>query len=386
MSRSKRPAWEDSTGVGSRDSSPEAADAFHVDRGPASKRQVTIDPRSNVRTDGDEEAAHVQLVADHYSARENQTRTQREHSPIIHLKKLNNWVKSVLLRMYTKPKDYVLDLACGKGGDLAKWEKADIAFYAGVDVASGSVEDARKRYNGEAETSKHRRKNKPMNFPARFLCADCFGVSIEDSLQDLAPFDIISCQFALHYCFETKERARQALRNISALLRPGGVFIGTLPDANTIVQKLRASDELMFGNEVYSIRFDSRHESKLFPSSRPYGIKYDFHLQDAVDCPEWLVPFPSLQSLAEEFGLELDMKANFHTFIHKHSADPNSAELMGKIVGANWYQEIREDEWDAAYLYMTFAFKKKGPDRSIKNRTKTEPSLVSPDDIVYIGS
>lgn len=31
-------------------------------------------------------------VADHYSARTNQTLEEREASPIIHLKKLNNWV------------------------------------------------------------------------------------------------------------------------------------------------------------------------------------------------------------------------------------------------------------------------------------------------------
>lgn len=31
-------------------------------------------------------------VADHYSARSNQTLEEREASPIIHLKKLNNWV------------------------------------------------------------------------------------------------------------------------------------------------------------------------------------------------------------------------------------------------------------------------------------------------------
>lgn len=31
-------------------------------------------------------------VAEHYSARTNQTLEEREASPIIHLKKLNNWV------------------------------------------------------------------------------------------------------------------------------------------------------------------------------------------------------------------------------------------------------------------------------------------------------
>lgn len=44
----------------------------------------------------------------------------------------------------------------------------------------------------------------------------------------------------MHYSWSTEARARQALANVSALLRPGGIFIGTMPDANVIVRKLRA--------------------------------------------------------------------------------------------------------------------------------------------------
>jgi len=46
-------------------------------------------------------------------------------------------------------------------------------------------------------------------------------------------------QFALHYSWSTEARARRALANISTLLRPGGTFIGTMPDANVIIKKLR---------------------------------------------------------------------------------------------------------------------------------------------------
>ncbi|KAK7860364.1 mrna cap guanine-n7 methyltransferase 1 [Quercus suber] len=53
-------------------------------------------------------------VAEHYSARTNQTLEEREASPIIHLKKLNNWIKSVLIQLYARRGDAVLDLACGK--------------------------------------------------------------------------------------------------------------------------------------------------------------------------------------------------------------------------------------------------------------------------------
>lgn len=46
-------------------------------------------------------------------------------SKILHLKNFNNWVKATLVSHYApKPCERVLDLACGKLGDLHKWRLA----------------------------------------------------------------------------------------------------------------------------------------------------------------------------------------------------------------------------------------------------------------------
>ncbi|KAM0885459.1 hypothetical protein ACQ4PT_030335 [Festuca glaucescens] len=90
---------------------------------------------------------------------------------------------------------------------------------------------------------------------------------LDEYLSEDAPFDICSCQFAMHYSWSTEARARQALANISALLRPGGTFIGTMPDANVIIKRLRETEAMEFGNSVYCITFGEEYAKKKFPAS-----------------------------------------------------------------------------------------------------------------------
>ncbi|CAN4106100.1 unnamed protein product [Withania somnifera] len=293
-------------------------------------------------------------VADHYSARTNQTLEEREASPIIHLKKLNNWIKSVLIQLYTKRGDAVLDLACGKGGDLIKWDKAKIGYYVGIDIANGSVR-------------------------------------LDRVLADDAPFDVCSCQFAMHYSWSTEARARRALANVSALLRPGGIFIGTMPDANVIVKKYREAEGLAFGNSVYWICFDEEFSEKKFKSSNPFGIKYKFHLEDAVDCPEWIVPFHIFKAMAEEYDFELVFVKNNHEFVDEYMKKPEFVELMrrlGALGDGNEDQStLSPDEWEVAYLYLTFVLRKRGqPDRTRRNPTRDKGKMqLTKDDIENVN-
>ncbi|KAK9938329.1 hypothetical protein M0R45_015076 [Rubus argutus] len=302
-------------------------------------------------------------VADHYSARTNQTLEEREASPIIHLKKLNNWIKSVLIQLYARRGDAVLDLACGKGGDLIKWDKAKIGYYVGIDIAEGSIEDCRTRYNGDAD---HHQRRKKFTFPARLICGDCYEVRLDKVLADDAPFDICSCQFALHYSWSTEAHA------------------------NVIIKKLREAEGLFFGNSVYWIRFDEEFSEKKFRSSSPFGIKYKFHLEDAVDCPEWIVPFHVFKSLVEEYDMELVFVKNSHEFVHEYMKKPDYVELMrrlGALGDGNQDQStLSQDEWEVAYLYLSFVLRKRGqPERTQASVRRDKGKMhISKEDILNV--
>ena len=172
-------------------------------------------------------------------------------SPIANLKRLHGWITWQLIRLFTKGGEEVLDLACGKGGDLRKWDKARAGLYVGVDMVPGLLDAAHHRYVLLG-----------CKFSARFVCGDAYsGSLLKDMAEDITTttttattttgdsktkktallFDVVSCQFALHYAWSSEERARAAMQNVAASLKPGGFFIGTIPDADAIVEKLRAS-------------------------------------------------------------------------------------------------------------------------------------------------
>lgn len=293
------------------------------------------------------------FVATHYNARKDEGRQGRKQSRIYHLRQFNNWLKSVLIKLHMRPGYSVLDLCCGKGGDLQKWAAVGCTTYFACDVAAVSVKVARERYNGLREA--------PFR-PVLYVC-DCFGVPLADVLPSDALFDVVSCQFAIHYAFESEDRVRMLLRNVTDRLRDGGFFIGTTVDANVLVRKLRAVDASEISSGIYNVRLDERFATKRFKKGTPYGIRYFFTLdQNVEDCPEYLVHFPSFEKLALEYDLELMMLCNFHDFFKNFVCDehPQFRDLFFNMNVVNENGTMSAEEWDAIYLYTAFAFRKRG--------------------------
>ncbi|KDQ59538.1 hypothetical protein JAAARDRAFT_33115 [Jaapia argillacea MUCL 33604] len=337
----------------------------------------------------------VALIAGHYNARPDVGPKQRLQSPIIGLKAFNNWIKSVLITKFAHQAlvaspfnvageekggrgggrrgpgtgGNVLDMGCGKGGDLVKWSKAKVGEYFGLDIAAISVDQARARHSTMHPNSR---------FRAQFHALDCYTHPISSVLPLLAsayppsrssvsgpamPFDVVSLQFCMHYAFESEKKARCMLDNVSRYLRPGGVFIGTVPNAELLLQRLSQiptnASEFSFGNSVYSIRFEDRRPK----AERPvFGDRYWFFLRDAVEnVPEYVVQWDNFISLAAEYSLYPKYKAEFHQVFSENQHDPEFGPLMVrmKVVDAKGESQMDEDQWEAANIYIAFALEKR---------------------------
>ncbi|KAL9939593.1 hypothetical protein V8E36_001410 [Tilletia maclaganii] len=301
-------------------------------------------------------------VSEHYNSRQEVGVVARRDSKIFPLKTFNNWAKNVLIQRFSHDNCRVLDLGCGKGGDLNKWSRANAGTVIMIDIAGVSVGQAETRYKQQ----KHR-------YGAEFYTFDCFSRPLSDVVPNatLRPkFDNITLQFCMHYGWETEAKARQLLDNVARHLRPGGYFIGTIPDADNLLHRLSQlpGDELEFGNAFYKVTFEQKE------SRPPFGNRYWFFLEDAVDdVPEFVVNWKGFERMAEEAGLRLVYRRTFAQMYYDAAAaergsDSSRADQMARedmvrmripLPRHEGDVPMQKEMWEACCLYLGFAFQRR---------------------------
>lgn len=391
------------------------------------------DANDKKRKRGEDSEFHANsgaAAADAFYSGLNRTLDTRAASRIFHMRSFNGWIKATQIQELN-PKTKlpgsnklggpirVLDLACGKGGDLGKWilHPRTIGNYVGIDVARGSLRDAALRVRSM------RQKLKLCTFTVADLGADVPGrlkspkrtqmqKLLSWSLQDEADnetdtpefkmvrgggvsqqdkFDVVSVQFAIHYMMQTRSRARRFFNTVSELLEIGGELIATTIDARVVMDHLlslgldlhfdenRKTEKpgavIRVGGGACQIKFTPEIIEKIFTANsneeNMFGLEYSFTLVegsdhaagvgDAVNLPEWLTPIPMLESLANEAGLELVYAQNFHEFYATRADPSNNAASHSSLYNMrvlNRNGSISPDEWEISRLYAAIKFRK----------------------------
>ena len=129
-------------------------------------------------------------------------------------KHYNNWLYIVrrfifLHRVKSTCQDFsnanVLDVGCGTGFYVDRWEELGVKNIVGIDIASVAIENLRQKYSGH-----------------KFYKID-IGSNDIGSLGN-NKFDAISAFDVLFHIVDDA-RYKQAINNIYSLLKPGGLFI-----------------------------------------------------------------------------------------------------------------------------------------------------------------
>lgn len=286
----------------------------------------------------------------------------------------HNKVKEGLYLSNIKPGDTLLELAVGRGGDLHKWRKTKPSKVVGIDIFVANLESPRQgmcvRYLNEIA------KAPPGTLPpALFIVADMTQrIADQDNRyikiltkQEPAPtpylekfvglteFDVISCQFAIHYACESEDTFRTFVGNLTA--HGKGIFFGTCMDGQAVYA-------LLLGKNAHTLRARSQVYGEITKQyadgegwTEEFGKAIDVKLE-SFERPvrEYLVPFGKVTEILRENGYEL----------------VNSTMFADHYAGQNEYTFSTEHQ-AFSFLHRSFVFRKTGEPPAKEEVKEPEP-------------
>lgn len=195
------------------------------------------------------------------------------------MRNYHNWIKSILMYTYLGSQYHnkmrILDIGCGRGGDLMKFYHAKIESGVCIDIdyetLHNAFDGAISRYNGL-------RKKYPAYPKLTFACVDFtvplniesqMGIVQDKTMENrkiidtifpktgMKQFDRLNIQFVFHYFLENEKSWDNVCDNINKCLREDGYMILTTFDAQRVIEVLGK------GNN-YTTYYTTNGDKKIF--------------------------------------------------------------------------------------------------------------------------
>ena len=272
----------------------------------------------------------------------------------------HNRIKDELYKSNIKKEDTLLELAVGRAGDLNKWKRVRPSKVVGVDISLANITSPTQ---GSAVRYLSDKKKNPHDYlpPCLFVQGDMsvYPLFEQDDkymailtgkesgstkylsqFEGLSSFDVISCQFALHYACESEETLRSFAKNLQKYGKD--VFFGTCSDGQSIYSLLVGKKAHLFGTDKqvageYMKEYDDRETW-----TEEFGMPVKVFLE-SFDKPavEYLVPFQKVTEILEEHGWELA-----------------ESKLFGELYSNQTGITLTREQQEFSFLNRTFVFKR----------------------------
>ena len=265
-----------------------------------------------------------------------------------YINEFHNYIKKSLIAQASNKGDVLMDMSCGKLGDLHHWLNANLSMCVGMDLNRDNLENID---NGACVRvlNKMATDTDPLLENILVIWGDSSKdmVSAEagkdtlnkyylDVLYGKVPveklennklrrfhnlgntssdsgsggFDLVSCQFSVHYFFGNEMDLNAFLKNVSDNLKKGGKFIGTCFNGGRIYDALETSydgtlQEFINGKPVWKII--RKYDRGIFSAdSRSLGMGIDVYFESiGTTTLEYLVNMDYLKIKCQEFGMKL---------------------------------------------------------------------------------
>jgi hypothetical protein len=336
----------------------------------------------------------VEMTAQYYVNTDN-----REDRLILPMQNFHNFVKDNLILKFGggKIKKSLVDVACGVGGDIKKYAKNKrfnlvLGFDISFDGIFGNDDSAWVRYlrdrskewppmlflpqdMGRPLGEFSENENKPItNVEKDFQMISKYinnKIDYDDLVKHLRvpeddqriknklqpfkqvlnkdnKFDVVSCQFALHYFFKNEDTLKTFCENVDALLKKEGHFIGTCFNGEQVNESFGQNKKVLEGNILGNVVW---RINKQYEDYTSVGSAIDVYVESIGQSRrEYLVDIKFLAKILKEYGIELIEQYSFaDSFDQKFGNDTKIKMVDGQKDALKRYSEMNQ----------CFIFKKK---------------------------
>lgn len=318
------------------------------------------------------------------------------------LREFHNWIKSIIIYTYCSPTKFekngkivrqsILDIGCGRGGDILKIYHARVGEYVGFDVdyegIYSSTDGAVSRYNlykkkfpdfgkvtylhadGRTKLNTEDQSNSLLN-----ISNDNKNL-IEKTFHKDRKFDIITSQFTIHFLFNNKSSIDNLIFNIKTFLKKDGYILLTLFDidrVNTLFNDNNDKYTSYYTNEdgertiLYQINKKYTKESSEI--GNPIDVYMSWINQEGTFVEEYLVPKKLMIDTMKKAGCELvdtDLFSNIYhlnkqyfTNVIQHEENPKNKKFYEKVAG--FYGDLKGPDKESkkySFLSRYYIFRK----------------------------
>ena len=312
--------------------------------------------------------------------------------------------------------DTVFEIACGRGGDMMKLKTIEPSKVVGLDYSLSNITSP---MQGAAVRYLQEKKNGPIP-PFLFIVGDMTVFPMleqEDKympilngtekattpyleqFENLNLFDVVSCQFALHYACQSEQIFRDFAKNIEKYC--GDRFFGTCFDGKAVYSLLLGKQTVYFGTKKQIAGQMTKQYSDKETWVEEFGMPVTVFLE-SFDKPavEYLVPFEKVTEIMNEVGFELQDTKLFNeqytaqtkfiltkeeqtfsflnrSFVFKRSSKPKVEEPVveeekEKVVEVKKTRKLKKggDEPEPEPILFFGADESKGPHRNFSNMSQ----------------
>ena len=296
----------------------------------------------------------------------------------------------------------LIDFAVGKGGDIPKWIDAKLSFVFGIDYSNDNLENKlngayarylsyKKDYNQlpgvlfvHGDSSKNiKNKDGLIGADAKRITDAVFGIGDKNNKMEktvhryfgrgIKGFDMASCQFAIHYFFETQHTLHSFIKNVAECTKLNGHFIGTCYDGFTVFRQLARKK---IGESIHETSPDGDSTKYMWKIQKEYdqttfnndhtSVGYKINVfQESINkaFSEYLVNFEYLKKIFHLYGFDVIKTESAHQMglpsgsgmfseLFDHMKKRNTSTMYGKAA------EMSQSERRISFLNRYFIFKR----------------------------